>query len=1039
MHPPTSHPDDGERLRRLLEQWQERFDNGEDPPPEVLAGSDPSLSGSLAALIARKKRLLDLLGRWEEARNQGQELSAQDLCPDDPALASELDREIRGQLRMLAPLCSPDLPSAFAGQRYADLRFLCRGGMGSIFLAADLEIDRSVALKRMNEYSAELHERFDREARITGQLEHPGIAPVYGMGLDNLGLPYYAMRFVGGVTLSEAVGEAWGLRELLGRLITVCRVVAFAHARGVIHRDLKPSNVRLGEYGETIVLDWGLARRLDESAETPLSGRNGPVGSGHTAQGQALGTPGFMSPEQARGERQTVGVAGDIFGLGAMLYFLLTGRQPFLGTVEQMLADARECRFPRPREVVGHIPLSLEAICRKAMAKEPADRYASATDLAEEMQRWLDDEPVQAYRESILARSARWSRRHPRLVAGVVGAVVLGLIAALVIVIVLWERNRRIEQERAQADENLKLAKQAVDRSFTRLAESPEFRERSLGPARRQLLAEVIPFYERFVQQRGDLDLQAERGLAYARLGFARMELGELKQSALDYEQARDIFDHLKSVVPSERDYRFQLARVENQRAWVLFQLSRGKDAEDALRASLQLRQQLVKEDPESLVYQRGLAESLDNLGNLLLETGRPDQVEPLQQQAVAVRRQVAEQLPNDEAVARELGDAWNNQGELYRRLGRWSAAESSHREGLRVRARLAVGARASRESRSRLAVSRTNLGILLAQTDHGAEAVAELRQALESREQLVRESPEILDLRQDLADVRHNLGDVLSDLGHWEEAEPPLRAALELRTVLIKEMEADQAGSSAEQALRKLLTRDLLARVWGHTGRLPAAEVELKATAAEWEKLKGAAPVVVLFHAGNERIMGELLAANRRPNDALVWFDQARERLGDPGVKDLADARQLLAESCANRAETLAALGQWDKAKTAWKQATATADEVMRPGLRLRRARWLVPAGEVKEAVAETDTLVKAAPAHGPTCYRAARVLALAAGRTGEEALARRAVELLEQAHRAGHFRLPGERRRLETEEDFRELRKREDFRELLGRVGQP
>ena len=299
------------------------------------------------------------------------------------------------------------------GQRFLVLRPHARGGLGEVFVALDTELNREVALKRIRPDRVDdppSRSRFLLEAEVTGHLEHPGVVPVYGRG-DDAGRPFYVMRLIKGETLKQAVdlfhqadrrgsrdpGErALALRQLLRRFVDVCNTVGYAHSRGVLHRDLKPSNVMLGPYGETLVVDWGLAKvvgRRDAGAQTgaadvtfqPPSG-----GSGETQPGAAVGTPAYMSPEQAAGRLDLIGPASDVYSLGATLYYLLAGQSPFHDAdIGRVLRDVQHGAFPRPGEVAGAVDPMLEAVCLRAMAREPTERYPSARSLADEVERWL--------------------------------------------------------------------------------------------------------------------------------------------------------------------------------------------------------------------------------------------------------------------------------------------------------------------------------------------------------------------------------------------------------------------------------------------------------------------------------------------------------------------------------------------------------------------------------------------------------------------------------------------------------------------------
>jgi formylglycine-generating enzyme required for sulfatase activity len=337
------------------------------------------------------------------------------------------------------------------GSRYRPVRFHARGGLGEVYVADDEELRRQVALKRLRPSRAGPADsrRFLREAEITGGLEHPGVVPVYGLLRGADGQLSYAMRFIKGQTLQEAIrrlhdagpagadvgGAGLLLRQLLNRFVAVCNTMAYAHSRGVIHRDLKPANILLGEYGETLVIDWGLAKQLAApdggGPDAPAAGPGAaPPDEEATAAGAVLGTPAYMSPEQAGGRGHEVGPASDIYSLGATLYALLTNRPPCAGDrLHEVLRRAEAGDFPPPRQVNPATPRALEAVCLKAMAREPGRRYATALELAEDVERWLADEPVRACREPLGVRARRWVRRHRTLATAIAVLLATTLIA----------------------------------------------------------------------------------------------------------------------------------------------------------------------------------------------------------------------------------------------------------------------------------------------------------------------------------------------------------------------------------------------------------------------------------------------------------------------------------------------------------------------------------------------------------------------------------------------------------------------------------
>jgi serine/threonine protein kinase len=269
------------------------------------------------------------------------------------------------------------------------VRFHARGGLGEVLVAEDTELHRPIALKRLQAHradDADSRRRFLLEAQITGRLEHPGVVPVYGLVQDADGQPCYAMRYIEGESLKEAIERfhateqggggprerRLGWRQLLTRFAAVCHTVAYAHSRGIVHRDLKPANIMLGKYGETLVVDWGLAKAATGGstdgagvAEKLVVGSGDP-GEPGTQLGQVAGTPAYMSPEQAAGRWDVVGPASDIYALGATLYALLTGRAPYQGRqVGEVVARVQRGDFPPLRSVQPATPRPLAAICLK--------------------------------------------------------------------------------------------------------------------------------------------------------------------------------------------------------------------------------------------------------------------------------------------------------------------------------------------------------------------------------------------------------------------------------------------------------------------------------------------------------------------------------------------------------------------------------------------------------------------------------------------------------------------------------------------------
>jgi eukaryotic-like serine/threonine-protein kinase len=463
-------------------------------------------------------RVEQLVSQWEELLAQGQYIPPEELCMSCPELLDDVQKrideigprdveetaapEIGGMATVIEPEGprKSDVGALVLQQAYRKLRFHARGGLGEIYIADDEELQRDVVLKFIRPKHRDRHdcrEQFQLEAEVTARLDHPGVVPVYGFGTTPDGRLCYAMRFIQGETLeariakiqhadlsgtrSRQAGSLFGssraveFRGLLNRLVTVCQTIAYAHNRGILHRDIKPENIMLGKYGDTLVVDWGLAMPIDRGESARASGEQTLMptsGSGTSSGGLSggpVGTPAYMPPEQAAG-LPNLTPACDIFSLGATLYKLLVGQAPYTGdSARDTLSRARYGTFTAPRELNSDVPVGLEAICVKAMSMDPASRYITASEMADDIERWLADEPIHARKENRLERCGRWIRRHREWTMAIV--LMLALISTVVSLAAVGqgrlagrEHEARLVAQKAHAD-SLQLTAQFVARA----------------------------------------------------------------------------------------------------------------------------------------------------------------------------------------------------------------------------------------------------------------------------------------------------------------------------------------------------------------------------------------------------------------------------------------------------------------------------------------------------------------------------------------------------------------------------------------------
>jgi tetratricopeptide (TPR) repeat protein/tRNA A-37 threonylcarbamoyl transferase component Bud32 len=794
----------GRRIDWLCDRFEAAWQADQRPRIEdyLAEVSEPERLALLSELLA-----LELTYR----RRGGERLSPEEDRPRFPQggelieatftrMASLRDADVQASLTRLggAPADPAATGSDPAGRstatspRFRILRPHARGGLGAVFVALDNELHREVALKQILDRHADdpvSRARFLLEAEVTGGLEHPGIVPVYGLGTYGDGRPYYAMRFVRGESLKEAIDRfhadealrrdlgqrSLELRKLLRRFTDVCNAIDYAHSRGVLHRDIKPSNVIVGKHGETLVVDWGLAKATgwaDPNSDEPTLLPNSPSGSSETLPGSALGTPAYMSPEQARGDLEHLGPRSDVYSLGATLYCLLTGKPPLEGDdIGELLGKAERGEFSRPRHHDATIDAALEAVCLKAMALRPADRYGSCRALAEDIERWMADEPVSAWREPVSRRARRWAWRHRTAVSGAAAAVLAGLIGLAAVAVVQIQFNRELKTANAKTSRALEAETKARNDTREALAQSEEARQRAeavLGFLKDDVLAAARPKgqegglgVEVTVRQAVDAaepkiagafrdqpiveaEVRDTLGGTYFYLGEAPLAIRQ-QERALELRQTRLGPDHPDTL--SSR----------NNLALAYLAAGRIDDALKMFEATLKQRESKLGPDhPNTLI-------SRDNLAVAYQDAGRTDEAIMLHE--VALKQSESKLGPDhpDTLASR------NNLALAYKVAGRLADVLPLHEKTLKL-----VAAKLGPDHPDTL-ISRNNLA-------RAYQAAGRLNDALPLFEGTLKELQAKLGPdHPSTLQIMNNLAGAYLDARRWAEAERTARECLSL------------------------------------------------------------------------------------------------------------------------------------------------------------------------------------------------------------------------------------------------------------------
>lgn len=865
-------------------------------------------------------RMQDIVQRHIESNSKNL-MHALDALPQLRALREELEHFLASAVTPTGEFVSSDSDMhkdsqapVVGGSRFRPIRSLARGGLGEVFVAQDQELDREVALKEIqlrHAHQLEARRRFVLEAEITGKLEHPSIVPIYGLGAYPDGRPYYAMRLIRGTSMQDVLGKAasslreasfqFELRKLLRSFVAVCQAMQYAHARGIIHRDIKPDNIMLGDYGETLLVDWGLAKNLRQASPVAESTdvqpirltRSGSAGDMETQLGRTLGTPQFMSPEQAEGRLDELGPATDIYSLGATLYSILTGRPPFAAeSLASLLLRVVAGQFPPPRDVNPNVAKPLEAICLRSMALQPEARYSSALALADDVERWLADEPVSAYPESFVERSWRWIRRHRSwAIAGTLSMVTVAIVATVAAVQINHARNQS-ERHRLEAVRRLHEARDAVDTWLTGTSDVLENLP-GVQRVRQRLLEQALARYTQFTAEvSDDEDIELERARSLLRLGDVHKLLGRPTEAERAYRDAHATLSKLRDSEKLLDQSQYERANAALRLGIMFSELNQHDQAlsqYDLASRDLEtmLAQERTKRIQGTLLVQRA---------HSLSAQGRYPAAEQLVRQAVSTLTEAQEQSADDLPLKIELAHAQQTLAEFLAHRGQNDESLHWLTEAIREFELAVIRQPTEPMYRVQSAAAQIALALTLRHRGDWEGECRAYQDAIVNYQALLKALPDVPRYRESLALTQIDLAQAWQDNFRAATAEPIMaQARQQIETLLSDDPQSsryiEQMASCYDAA--GLIERDL--------GRFDSARKLFEAATELFNKLVQDYPDTVLF---------KHRAAIARSHLATLLYRQKDVALADEHTMSVVATLQALSRQFPDRVEIAGGLG---------------------------------------------------------------------------------------------------------------------------------
>jgi tetratricopeptide (TPR) repeat protein len=756
--------------------------------------------------------LASILAECDEALAQGS-LPAIDQAeaqsPDQARLLKSLKcvRILRGMWRRphstilpAEPRTGPATPTPRKIGRFTIVRELGHGGFGIVYLAIDPTVARPVALKVPRpdlHLTSQLLERFRQEARAAGALDHPNIVPVYEAGeVDSIS--YIAAAFCPGMSLArwlEDRKEPVPMRLAAELVAQLADGVENAHSRNILHRDIKPANVILWcadsdkpETASTLlpkITDFGLAKSLIADRKTEL-----------TAAGAILGTPNYLAPEQTEAGRRPIGPAVDIYGLGAILYEMLTRRAPFAS--DSVLETLRQVRFDEPispRQLRAQVPRDLETICLKCLEKNPHRRYGTAAALAADLRRFTHDEPIQARPVSPVERLMRWCRRNP-LAAGLAAGLMLAIVVGVGGVVSQWlraedkaerERNehRLAERSRLAALAERDHANASRDRARAAVVRMTQagidlYKQPGQQSAGRKIIEEAVTFHESFVADKSDdPSVIRDAARAWRSVAYYRDELGQHKAAIEAERRSIALFEMLLATAPDDST-RLELARQKRRLAYFHAILSQLADAIKAYEEAITAFRVLCAQAPDNVEYKLNLANALMNFADVVAEDF-PNRAEHLYREAMTIHEQCLEATPQDDLCRTERALGMESMGWLL-----WHRDRSPHSAELLSGAinafrQLAHERPEIENFRWYAARSRQVAGRIAAGQHRLADAEKEFQAGITEFEDLRKRAPQTVQYTRHVFSTLVEYGELQRRNGRFAEAEATLRKAVDL------------------------------------------------------------------------------------------------------------------------------------------------------------------------------------------------------------------------------------------------------------------